>query len=45
MSKDKTHKPKIDKNKLFVRIMASVLAGIMVLGFAATLIFYLVGQK
>ena len=41
MSKDKTHKPKIDKSKLFVKIMALALAIMMVLGFAATLIFTL----
>lgn len=33
---------KIDKNKLFVRIMALVLAGLMILSVAATLIYYLV---
>ncbi len=35
-------KNKIDKNKLFVRIMALVLAGLMILSVAATLIYYLV---
>lgn len=43
MSKDKEHKPRIDKSKLFVKIMALILAGMMVIGFAATLIFYLIG--
>lgn len=33
---------KIDKSKLFVRIMAIILASLMVLSVAATLIFYLV---
>lgn len=44
MSKDKQKKPKIDKSKLFVRIMALVLAGVMILGFAATLIFTLMSR-
>ena len=33
---------KTDKRKIFVRIMALILAGLMVLSVAATLIFYLV---
>lgn len=33
---------KIDKSKLFVRIMALILAGLMILSVAATLIYYLV---
>lgn len=33
---------KADKRKIFVRIMALVLAGLMILSVAATLIFYLV---
>ncbi len=35
-------KNKIDKSKLFVRIMAVILAGLMILSVAATLIYYLV---
>ncbi len=35
-------KNKIDKSKLFVRIMAVILAALMVLSIAATLIYYLV---
>lgn len=35
-------KNKIDKSKLFVRIMALVLACLMILSVAATLIYYLV---
>ena len=42
--KEKTeNKPKMDKRKLFTRIMAGFLAGIMVLGFTATLVMALVG--
>ena len=33
---------KTDKRKIFVRIMALVLAALMILSVAATLIFYLV---
>lgn len=33
---------KTDKRKIFVRIMALILAALMVLSIAATLIFYLV---
>lgn len=33
---------KTDKRKVFVRIMALILAALMVLSIAATLIFYLV---
>ena len=35
-------KKKVDKQKLFVRIMAGILAGLMVLGMATTLIWYLI---
>lgn len=35
-------KNKIDKSKLFVRIMAVILAGLMILSVAATLIYCLV---
>lgn len=35
-------KNKLDKSKLFVRIMAVILAVLMILSIAATLIFYLV---
>ena len=35
-------KKKIDKQKLFVRVMAGILAALMVLGMATTLIWYLI---
>ena len=35
-------KKKVDKQKLFVRIMAGVLAGLMVLGVATTLVWYII---
>ena len=35
-------KKKVDKQKLFARILAGVLAGLMVLGVATTLIWYLI---
>lgn len=35
-------KNKIDKKQLFVKIMAGILAGLMVLAVAGTLIFYLI---
>lgn len=34
-------KVKTDKSKIFIRIMALILAGLMVLSIAGTLIFYL----
>lgn len=34
----------IDKSKLMVRIVAAILAGLMVLSFGATIIFYLVAR-
>lgn len=37
-------KNKIDKKQLFVKIMAGILAGLMVLAVAGTLIFYLVAR-
>ncbi len=37
-----SNKNKIDKSKLFTRIMAVILAVLMVLSIAATLIYYLV---
>ncbi len=37
-------KNKIDKKQLFVKIMAGVLAGLMILAVAGTLIFYLVAR-
>jgi len=37
-------KKKIDKQKLFTRILAGVLAGLMVLGVATTLIWYLINS-
>ena len=35
-------KKKVDKQKLMTRILAGVLAGLMVLGMATTLIWYLI---
>jgi len=35
-------KNKINKKQLFVKVMAGILAGLMILAVAATLIFYLV---
>ena len=35
-------KKNMDKSKIFIRIMAGVLAGIMVIAFAATLIFCII---
>ena len=35
-------KKKIDKSKLFTRIMAGILAGFMVLGMAATCIYAII---
>lgn len=40
-NKDKTKKPKLDKSKLFGRIIALIMVIMMLVGFAATLIFYL----
>lgn len=37
-------KNKIDKKQLFVKIMAGILAGLMILAVAGTLIFYLVAR-
>ena len=37
-------KKKIDKQKLFSRILAGVLAGLMVLGVATTLIWYIINK-
>ena len=41
----KKNKSKIDKNKLFVKIMALVLAGIMVIGVAAGFIVQLLYKR
>lgn len=35
---------KKDKSKIFVKIMAAILAGLMVLAVAGTLIYYLIGR-
>ena len=35
----------MDKNKKWIRIIAAVLAGMMVLSFAGTLIYYLVARS
>ena len=43
--KEKTeHKPKLDKSKLFTRIMAGALAGLMLLGILAGFIIPLIGR-
>ena len=45
MDKNKTEqKRKIDMQKLLVRIMASILAVLMVLGIGGTLLFYLIAM-
>ena len=38
---EKKERPKMDKSKLLVRIMAGILAGLMVLATATTLLYYL----
>ncbi len=35
---------KKDKSQIFVKIMAAILAGLMVLAVAGTLIYYIVGR-
>lgn len=35
---------KKDKSKIFVKIMAAILAGLMVLAVAGTLIYYVIGR-
>lgn len=35
---------KKDKSQIFVKIMAAILAGLMVLAVAGTLIYYLIGR-
>lgn len=40
--KEKKEKRKIDKSKLFTRIMAAIMAGLMLLGMCFTLIYYLI---
>ena len=42
MKDKKTEKRKIDKSKLFTRILAGVMAGLMLLGMSFTLIYYLI---
>lgn len=37
-------KRKLDAGKIFVKIIASVLAGLMVVGIAGTLIYYLIAM-
>lgn len=37
-------KRKMDAGKIFVKIMASILAALMVLGIAGTLVYYLVAM-
>lgn len=40
----KVTKKKIDKNQLAIKVMAGLLAAIMVVAFAGTLIFYVVAR-
>jgi len=42
MKEKKTEKRKIDKSKLFARILAAIMAGLMILGMCFTLIYYLI---
>lgn len=35
---------KKDKSQIFVKIMAAILAGLMILAVAGTLIYYLIGR-
>lgn len=42
MANKQTTKRKVDKTKLMTRILAGVLAGLMVVGMATTLIWYLI---
>lgn len=42
MKDKKTEKRKIDKSKLFTRILAGIMAGLMILGMCFTLIYYLI---
>ncbi len=45
MKNNKTEtKRKIDMQKLLVRIMASILAALMILGIGGTLLFYLIAM-
>ena len=45
MKNNKTEqKRKVDMQKLLVRIMACILAGLMVLGIGGTLLFYLIAM-
>lgn len=37
-------KRKLDTGKIFVKVMASLLAALMVLGIAGTLLFYLIAM-
>ena len=42
MKEKKTEKKRIDKSKLFTRILAAIMAGLMLLGMCFTLIYYLI---
>lgn len=42
MANKQVTKKKVDKQKLMTRILAGVLAGLMVLGMATTLVWYLI---
>lgn len=42
MKEKKTEKRRIDKSKLFSRILAGIMAGLMLLGICFTLIYYLI---
>ena len=40
--KEKKEKKKIDKSKIITRILAAIMAGLMILGMCFTLIYYLI---
>lgn len=42
MKEKRTEKKKIDKSKLLTRILAGIMAGLMLLGMSFTLIYYLI---
>lgn len=42
MKEKKIEKKKIDKSKLFTRILAGIMAGLMVLSICFTVIYYLI---
>ena len=42
MKEKKTQKRRVDASKIFTRIIAGIMAGLMVLGMSFTLIYYLI---